>query len=414
MKKTIYIIALVLFLGFNTVFANLELKNVFTDPAVIAAGDEVDIIIEYKAKDIPFEVDKIGDDQYSLDIKLKADDDVTKEYVEILDSKGNHIRGSVLNNIDYTKKFRIKVSPEAIPANYEFKLEGNWYREDEKIGSTISERFTIPVKKEGIVVDIASLETTPSRVKPGDNFVEVKTSIENLGFKDAKSLNVNLNTKNELIESSYSNNNRKWIGGIKTGEFKEASFYLDLDEKLKSGVHNLSFDLNYLDRDNNNYNKTVEIPLYVESRPYLRVENFSGSGLAGDNSRLEVEIKNYGEDDAESVDVRIIKQSLQPFAFDIRSSYVGEIKAGESEKAVFEFDTMSDAQIDKHQFKLLIRAKGDTQENDDSIYTFHDNASYDVTGKANNWYLIVGGILLVILIAIFITSKIFGGRKNES
>jgi len=396
---------------FQLAFANIELENLYFDPAIIAAGDQVDIVVEYKATHL--EVDRIGNPEYKFEVELQTDDDLSDKYVTIIDKFGDDLKGTVLAGEVYNKVFRIKVANDAPAADYQFKLLGRWYKNDvaERVSKEID--FLVPIKKEGIILNVANLNTNPSQVRPGDKFVEIKTYIENVGQKDSKSVEVILKPNSDLISSSYTDNNRKWVGRLNAGESKEISFFLNIDEDLVANLYELNLDLNYMDLDDNEYEENINVPFLIKDRSYIEVVNFSGSSLAGDMGELRVEVKNTGSQSAESVDVRILKQSSQPFDFDVRSSYIGELESGESGVAIFNFKVSDKAEIKTHDFKLLIRTKGDTDEGDDSIYTYNRRGQFDVTGEAQNNYIIFGLMLLGLVLVFFIGSKIFSSKKSK-
>jgi hypothetical protein len=288
-KKILLTISLLLIamISINQVNANMELNYMHFDPAIIASGDEVDIVIQYSAKSVPFEQDQIGNEEYSFEVTLKPDDDMTNKYITILDSKGDNVKGTIYAQEKYYKVFRVKVSQDAPATNYQFKLEGQWLKNGIPLDSTEELKFTMPVKREGIILDISSISATPSQVRAGDKFVELTTYIENVGQKSAKSVEIQLETP-QNITSSYSDYNRRWVGGLEEQSSKELTFYLNIDEYVKSGAYNLTFDMQYMDIDDNKYNKTREIPLLIKPRPYLVVERTEGSGLSSDNSQLKV------------------------------------------------------------------------------------------------------------------------------
>lgn len=407
------ILGLFLVMGLTNSFAELELERIYYDPAIIGAGDVVDIVIEYQSSNVPFDSSRLGAEEYAFEVRLLPDDDMTKNYVTILDSSGDPVRGQVLGGVKYNTVFRVKVSPDAPTGPYQFKLEGQWIRNGVPQGLIEEAKFEMDVKKEGIIMDISSLTTNPSKVRPGDNSIEILTHIDNSGFKDAKSIEVTMETSHEDIIPTFSDNNRKWVGIVNSMESKPVSFFIDLRDSVPTGLHNLTFKLNYLDMDNNNYSKEIVVPLKVHSRPNIVVESFTGEGLAGGSGRLEVVIKNIGEDSAEASDVRIVRQSTQPFAFDVRSDYVGELQPGETGKAIFEFDILADAEIKTHDFQLFIRAKGDSDEGDDTIYTFQRRAQFDVTGNAPNWFILVGASVLVLIIIILVLGNFVGRKKKK-
>ena len=402
--KTIMLI-FVLALLTNTVSATLMMMDdVQFDPAIIAAGDEVDIIVQYHDEIIIGEEDRIGDSEFTFAVFLESDDSLTEQYVTIQDAKGDDVNGRIFAGGFYNKKFRIKVNNNAPAGNYEFKLTGQWYKNGIVENDKQFIRFMMPVKKEGIVLDISTLETVPAEVRPGDNYVKLVSFIANVGQKDAKSVEINLELP-EGFESSYTNNNRVWAGRINAGEEKEVTFFVDIDEKLAAEEYDFKYSFKYSDLDNNNYQTVKTIPFFVKERPYLEIVKSEGTGLAGRSSKLYLTIKNTGSESAEAVDVRLLKQNSQPFNLDIRSDYIGELEPGEEGLAVFDIKVNSDAEIKEHDFQVLIRSKGDSDEGDDNIYTYNRRAKFDVTGVAPNRLKTIGLFAGAIIIIGFLISK---------
>ena len=159
---------------------------------------------------------------------------------------------------------------------------------------------------------------------------------------------------------------------------------MDVDEDADSKKYDLELTFNYMDWDDNKYSKEITIPFLVKEKPNIEVIDVKGTGLAGSKITLEVTLENTGTEDAEAVDARIIKQSSQPFSFDLRSNYVGELQVGETGKAVFTINIDKEAEQKEHNLKLLIRAKGDSDKGDNNIYTFNRRAIIDVNGKKLN------------------------------
>ena len=148
--KKIMLILLAFMLSLSAGFSNLELNYIHFDPAIIASGDEVDIVVQYSAKELPFEDTQVGDEDYSFEVTLMSDDDLTRDHVTILDSKGDDVKGTIYSGDMYYKVFRVKVSGDAPAASYEFKLVGQWYKNDVPLDGKEELTFEMPVKKEGI------------------------------------------------------------------------------------------------------------------------------------------------------------------------------------------------------------------------------------------------------------------------
>jgi len=403
MIKKVFLIMLFL-ISMVTINANavINLDDVTFDPAIIAAGDEVDVIIQYSVADgVTDDTSKIADRDYTFKVELMADDSLTRDYVTIQDELGDNVHGSTLLSGDfYKKRFTVKIANDAPAGNYEFMLTGQWHKNGVAEPAVSYVRFKMPVKKEGIIVNVANLITNPSEVRPGDDYVSLETYIENVGEKDSKSVEASLIIP-QGFSHSYSNNNRIWIGQLNAGQSKRSVFNVDIADDLEPGTYNLTMNFDYMDQDDNLYFVQRTIPILVKSRPYLEVIATEGRSLAGENGELQIVVQNTGTQSAESIDVRILKQNSQPFTLDVRSDYIGELKPGEKGLAVFDIGVNSDAAVKNHSFKILIRAKGDSDAGDDRIYTFNRRANFVVTGPAQNNYALYGVGGLVLVLAIF-------------
>jgi len=392
------------------VSASLVLDRIQFDPAIITAGDEVDIIIYYHDDSSSDNDNKIGNPEYNFKTWIMPDDTVSEDHILILDAQGDDLYGTVYSGQQYNKKFRVKILSNAPSGTYEMKLLGQWYKGDTPFGSIMSIKFNMDVKKEGIILNIASLETIPSEIRPGDNYVKIVTRIENVGSKDAKAIELDVTTPSG-ITASYSNDNRAWIGRLNAGESKEFTTFIDVEENTTPGLYYVKYDYAYSDLDDNKYTKDQLIPLRIKESPYLEVIDVKGEGAAGTKTKLYVTVKNTGTESAELVDVRIMKQSVQPFAVDVRSDYIGELAPGEEGVAVFEINILSEAAVKEHDLKVLIRAKGDTDEGDDNIYTFSRNATINVTPAKNTKLIYAIAIVVVALIALVAYNMMKKKRK---
>ncbi len=378
---------LVLTLSGN-VSAAMQLDDIYFDPAIVAAGDSVDVVIQYSV-DSSGDNDRIANEDYTFDVELAGDDSLTDKYVTIMDSEGDNLVGRVFAGQYYNKVFRVKVADNAPVGDYQFELTGRWYFMGRAVSSSESAKFVMPVKKEGISLGVAGFSVQPVEVRPGDDHVVLNAYIENSGEKAAKSVEAVL-TLPEGFSASYSDNNRVWVGMLGAGESKAVSFYVDIDDEVVGGVYDFVYSFDFEDSENNDYKSEDVVPFYVKAKPYLEVVGVVGEGSKGSSSKLYVTIKNNGEETAEAVDVRILKQSSQPFDFDVRSDYIGELMPGEEGIAIFDIDVTRSAEKKEYDLKLLIRAKGDSDDGDDNIYTFNRRAKFEVVGSWLNVLFLIG------------------------
>lgn len=381
------------------VFSNaaLVLDNIEFDPVIIASGDEVDVVIQFHEQLTGLDSDRIGNKNYEFQVKLLADDDLTKEYVMISDSLGDDIFGKIYAGEIYNKKFKVKVANNAPAGNYEFKLVGQWYKNGVLEGGAQEMRFEMPVKKEGISLTFSNVVSSPDKIRSGDKNVLISASIFNSGEKLAKNVVLKFDYP-QGITSSYTNNNEILTGVIQSFEEKKIQVYVDTEKELKSGIYDINYTMTFQDVDSNEYTKTGSIEIVVKKSPRIEVLESKTIGKAGEDIILEVVLKNTGEEKAESVDVRIIKQASQPFEMDVRSAYLGQLNPGENGTAIFKIHALNDAEIKTHNLNLAIRAKGDSEEGDSNVYTFSDSTKIEITGKTENNYPFYGVIFLLVVI----------------
>ena len=72
----------------------LVLDTIQFDPAIIAAGDEVDIVVQFHHDTSSLERQWVGNEDYTFAVMLESDDSLTKNYVTLQDAEGDDLRGS--------------------------------------------------------------------------------------------------------------------------------------------------------------------------------------------------------------------------------------------------------------------------------------------------------------------------------
>ena len=90
---------------------------------------------------------------------------------------------------------------------------------------------------------------------------------------------------------------------------------------------------------------------------------------------------------------------------------MGELQPGEEGVAIFDIKVNSNAEIKEHDFKVIIRAKGDSDEGDDNIYTFSRRAKLNITGEAPN-YFVKYGIFAVAFVILLFGIQMFMRKKK--
>jgi len=133
----------------------------------------------------------------------------------------------------------------------------------------------------------------------------------------------------------------------------------------------------------------------------------------GQRASLYVEVKNTGYEKAESVDLRVIRESGQPFDFETRSDFIGTLKPGESATAVLEFDVEQNAVPKEYLLKLLVRATGDSEISDTNVYTQELKASVTVERAAKAESESAKNVLPLLAGAFALVVGFFAGRMRR-
>lgn len=379
------------------VHAELKLDNIQFDPAIISSGDSVDIVVQFHDAGSSFTENRLGNPDYRYQVVLESDASLTDKYVLIEDSAGNDLQGIISRGDYFNKRFRVKVQDNAPAGNYEFKLTGQWYYKGQATNDMQYLRFSLPVKKQGVVLSVANVVSNPEKIRSGDKNILLTTTLVNTGEKLAKNVRIKLSYP-DGISSAYTNNNDLNVGSIETMQQHPVQFYIDTDRFIKEGVYDIQYLLTYQDVDNNNYELHGSFQIVIKKKPNIVVVQSVGTGLAGKDMLLKVLVQNKGEETADAVDVRVLKQSSQPFDMDVRSDYLGQLKPGENGTAVFTLSVKDEAEIKDHKLTVVIRAKGDGAEGDDNVYTYTDAAVVSITGKRENNYPMYAGIFLVLVV----------------
>ena len=392
-----------------------KLDGVSYDPGFISAGDRVNISANLHETNYP---DKTWGEDKKLKVVLKPDNRLAREYVTIEDDRDESI-GFLYPDGVWNQRFQVKVDSGAPTGQYDFELHIQYLENGEAIEIptnsgqkyTVVRDFSMPVDNEGVDISSNVVKTDPKTPRPGDSYTDVYLEFTNTGNKPVEDIELRPETP-ALIEPAYSEDEKFYINRMEKAETASRTLSLDLDEDLESGLHKISMKATYEDESSNLYTEELEVPLRVEGRPDLEVVDTNIEMKAGSTSEIRVNIKNTGEHDAESVTARIITERTQPFSLNDRSNYIGEIESGETGEAVMSLSADSNAALKKHQIKVQLRANGDSEEGDHSVYTFTEQADVKLTERTQS-PLIYLGVAAALIVALAASYRYLKGRSGK-
>lgn len=408
----------ILLLSAGVASATPKLDGVSYDPGFISAGDRVNISANLHETDYP---DKTWDEDKTLKVVLKPGNRLTREYITIEDDRDESI-GFLYPNGVWNQRYQVKVDSGAPKGMYDLELHVQYLEDGEPIeipgGSgneyTIIKHFSMPVDSEGVDLSSNVLRTDPSVPRSGDNYVETDVRFTNTSNKPVEEIDIRPSTP-ESIDSSYSRDEKFFINELMEGDSAEKTISFNLEDDLEPGLHIVNLSAIYEDESGNSYSRDLELPLRVEGRPDLELVNSSMEMKAGETSELRVRVKNTGAQDAESVTARVIAERTQPFSLEDRSNYIGEIESGETGEAVMKISSERSATLKDHQIKIQLRANGDSEEGDHSVYTYTEEARVELAGRESSNLIFLGiAAALLVLIGGFYryrSQKVNGGEK---
>jgi len=253
-------------------------------------------------------------------------------------------------------QYKLRVGSNAVEGWNEMKIKCQTENSD----TWIIHEFDIYVESKIPEFAIGSIVSEPTKLFPDSEENKLSIEIQNIGTGDAELVTSELILPRGITPSeSYSNIAN--LGTIKEGESKTAEYYIDIDKNTTPGNYKAKLIIKYKDFNNNRKeykNRTLDVDIVVKSLPLFEIENVNTTPdklSQGDKATLRLTIKNVGFEEAKSVSVKIYKQSDQPFDFDEKYDYIGNLKSNQTGEVVFRFDVDSNANLKTYLLKVETR-----------------------------------------------------------
>lgn len=322
----------------------IEVNFMSQDPDPANAGRYVDL----RWQAINYEKDPIDNLRFHLDVEypllFEAGDTPDKEF-------GASARTG--NDKDfYTVRYKLKVADNAIKGWYNVTLSWN-------DGNTRKEAdFPIYVDPKQADFVVGALATSPEKLKADMDGAKLSVSIDNIGDGRAENVKVKLLLP-EGFRSTYSYSDEDSLGIIEKGQTKTADFYINIEEYVEAGEYIGQLQISYKnENDEGSHYLTDSIDLWipVKPSPYLIVDSVSPQDLeAGRSDVLLFRVTNTGNEEIESVSLRVFKDASQPFEFSDKSDFIGKLEPGQSGEATLHLNVRDNAAIKKHLLDVELR-----------------------------------------------------------
>ncbi len=270
-------------------------------------------------------------------------------------------------------------------------------------------KMKIYVQSRHAKLGIGQITSEPNKLLPDTDNNELDVGIINEGDRNASYVKISLDLPNGITPSD-TGSHIAYLGTIGAGSSKVAKFYIDIDKGV-SGWKNISARLTYSETDGNrtyNYTKYVTIPIYIHPLPEFNVSLENDTFETGSSGTLKLSVKNVGKKEAKSVSVLVYKDYSQPFDFDNKYAYIGDLNPGETGEAAIKFSVDSDAVPQSYKVTLTIRyTYGEQVKTDTETITINIKQGSDGVGQNLIIYAIIG---IVIIAAIY---ELISHRKEK-
>jgi hypothetical protein len=315
-----------------------------------------------------------------------------------IDASEDRIRsfGEVLPTEPVLVEYRVRVDEDSLDGRNPIDLKVSANGRDFFI-----ESLDIYVESKAVDFAIGSLVSEPERLVSDSENNKLTMSLQNIGESVAKLVKAELSLPDGFTPSdSYSDEYS--VGNIEAEGSGQAIFYIDIDESVEAGEQLGTLKVFYKDDSDEEYKrKTLQVRIPVRASPAFEIASIGlipellGQGMEG--VELKLDIRNSGSREAENVNVRVLKEATQPFDFDEKSSFVGNLDPGETGQAVFHFDIDGAASLKKYILDLEIRYTTDS-----TVNIADDKVSFEVTEPLPN----PTGLYIMAIIAIVIIGLI--------
>jgi hypothetical protein len=307
--------------------------------------------------------------------------------------------------------FRIEVDSNTPQGEY--KLEFTLEDDDDDF----EDDMEIEVESDKADLIIGNVATMPSTIGPDLEDIKLDVTIENLGSGDATFVRAKLILPNGFESSSSFSDfvNLGTIFGENNGDDdndlnKVATFYIDSDETLNSGVHVAKLELEYKS-DIEKITQILNFDLPVKGKPLFSIISSSTTPtkvMQGDVGKLNIQIENTGEEEGVETSIRVFENSDLPIEFNQKTNFIGNLKEGENGMAVFEFEVDSDATPKEYLIKVQTR----TLNNNNVLVSEYSVPLKILESERNNSvmiYIIITLILVIVLVILYVMKR----NKNQ-
>lgn len=309
---------------------------------------------------------------------------------------GAKYAGVLNKSRNFNSEFELYISDDAKSGAYTLPLNVDY---EDSGHNKHSDSFTIGIYVSGDAeISITDLKTYPEKIYAEDENVEVKISLENQGKGQIKNLKLILKPESPF-NNAKSYEQTKNIGLLNSGDKTDATFYVNVDKSALPGKYSLNFLAEYTVNDEE-INESTVIPVFIEEKPLFKISYDAIKTSAGEKKTIKIKVRNTGEE-CDSVKLWVMEKSDQPFSFDDKTDYIGDLGRNEEGEGILKWTVKDDAKPKSYIVPVEIRCvKGDT------VLVNSDKLIIEVSAGERSYSVIqLGLIILAVIAAVLLIMK---------
>lgn len=208
------------------------------------------------------------------------------------------------------------------------------------------------------------VDTNYPEINPGDEDVEVRVVVQNLGTREARNIVVE-----PVIEYPFDakTDQGKQLGSLDQDEKASLNLELDVKEGIDSGNYLIPLNVSYT-MDNQRVTTQRSISVKITGEPDIEIINTNYSPetpKAGEEVTMIVTVKNTGEKEIESFSIQGIEKVNQPVTYTRDKDFIGALDPGETAQGALKLKFDGDAISKNYQLKTMMSGV-----EDEDVYTF--------------------------------------------
>ncbi|MCX9012205.1 MAG: NEW3 domain-containing protein [Candidatus Methanoperedens sp.] len=326
--------------------SKIQMNFMYQDPDPAEAGKYIDLRWQI--------VNTVGGTTENLRFRLEAGYPFTFDAGDTPDKYLGTSAGTNDKEIYYILHYKLKVADSALKGTYNVTLgwttgEG-WTKKD----------FPVYIDPRQSDFVVGALVTSPEKLIADTDEAKLSVNIDNIGKGKAENVKVKLLLP-EGFKPTYSYSDEDSLGIIDKGSSKEATFYVDINENITEGEYGAKLNITYRDEndeDNQYRTKTLDLRIPIKPAPHLIIESIASTPeniVPGGKADILIKVRNAGNEKAQSVSLRVFKDSSQPFEFSEKSDFIGKLEPGESGEAVIRLGVDGAAAAKKYLLDVELR-----------------------------------------------------------